>query len=173
MGLSVEANTSHLSRLLLEVDIPFFKISAGSTSKPSKSILPNRYFAFYRSVISKMISVFVSPWHWPKLVRCNMSWEILSNNSSVISILNSPCHGLASLGLVCSRRITLRCIFLRDLATILLDGINLCTFENLPSRSPYFLFNTATASSNSLKTLLTRPISSPFLALFKISRLQR
>lgn len=59
MGLSVEANTSHLSTLLFQADTRLFKISAGSTSKPSKYILPNRYFAFFRSVISKMNSVLV------------------------------------------------------------------------------------------------------------------
>ena len=59
MGLSVEANTSHLSTLSFQADTRLFKISAGSTSKPSKYILLNRYFAFFRSVTSKMISVLI------------------------------------------------------------------------------------------------------------------
>ena len=70
---------------------------------------------------------------WPKLLHCMLSWE-KPNHSSGISTENSPCQEFASLGLICRQRNIFPCIFLRDLLTIPLEGINLCT-------SKIFLYN--------------------------------
>ena len=97
---------------------------------------------------------------------------MLVKTSEGMSIVNSPSQGFASFGLMCKRRIILTWIFLRDLATMPLDGNRRCTFPNL-DRLQYLSSNISAALWSSLKKLFTRRIPSPLETLFKRSDFAR
>ena len=108
---------------------------------------------------------------WPKLLHCMLSWEE-PNHSSGISTGNSPCQEFASLGLICRQRNIFPCIFLRDLLTIPLEGINLCT-------SKIFLYNGCICYLTQLQHLWAHwknywpAVYQPLPVLFSRSCLQR